>query len=61
METHANASVSLRWHFQALFGVIISGSIQTESNRIEKPSIKKLPAWLLSKLHVIDNSSADWR
>ena len=40
-------------HFQSPFRVIILGSIQIENNQIEKPSIKDLTAWLLSKLHVI--------
>ena len=40
-------------HFQALFDVMIFGSIQIENNQLEKPSTKELTAWLLSKLHVI--------
>ena len=38
---------------QAPFRIITLGSIQIEDNQIEKPSTKKLPAWLHSKLHVI--------
>ena len=40
-------------HFQAPFGVILFGSIQSENNQIEKPSTKVLTAWLLSKTHFI--------
>ena len=40
-------------HFQAPLRVITFRRIQIENNQIEKPSAKELPAWLLSKLHII--------